>query len=132
MTGPALHLGLRRTTAARSAQCSTSHHHSEHTLARSLIGWQVLDVGRAIRDGEKALHVMVLCHTDQPDERKLDQDGLETGYALNYLSNVVLIEQLKPLLARWVTKRHVTCRECRSYCARCCTRDVFLWSAKVH
>jgi hypothetical protein len=61
---------------------------------------QVLDAGRAIRDGERALHVMVLCHSDMPDERKLDDDGLEAGYSLNYLSNVVLIEQLKPLLAR--------------------------------
>lgn len=64
----------------------------------------MLDAGRAIHDGEQALHVMVLCHSEMSDERRLDEDGLETSYALNYLSNVVLIEQLKPLLARCVTK----------------------------
>lgn len=61
---------------------------------------QVFEVGAAISLQESQLHVVVLCHGEQPDERVLQSEGLESSYALNYLSNVVLIEQLKPLLAR--------------------------------
>ena len=80
---------------------------------------QVFEVGAAISLQESQLHVVVLCHGEQPDERVLQSEGLESSYALNYLSNVVLIEQLKPLLARSVLHGSHTLRPCVGTAMNC-------------